>query len=70
MVKTRNLKCDAMDNPIGIDISHPRLSWQLVSDRRNTVQKAYQLVVSTSLEEAENGIGNFMTAVKKRRIQQ
>ncbi len=32
-------------NPVGIDIVSPRFSWQLTSDKRNTVQTAYAIQV-------------------------
>ena len=32
-------------NPIGVDILSPRFSWQLASDKRNTVQTAYAIQV-------------------------
>ena len=32
-------------NPIGVDITSPRFSWQLASDKRNTVQTAYAIQV-------------------------
>ncbi|MEP7141775.1 MAG: family 78 glycoside hydrolase catalytic domain [Ferruginibacter sp.] len=35
-------------NPIGIDISSPRFSWQLSSDKRNTLQTAYEIKVALS----------------------
>ncbi|MGO4751282.1 rhamnosidase, partial [Streptomyces sp. 2MCAF27] len=36
------------DRPLGLDTPHPRLSWQLGSDRRNQAQSAYQVRVATS----------------------
>lgn len=41
-----NLRCEYMINPLGIDVSLPRLSWVIVSDRRGARQTAYQIVVS------------------------
>ena len=35
-----NLRCEYKENPIGIDATQPRLSWQVVSDVRGTVQSA------------------------------
>jgi alpha-L-rhamnosidase len=40
------LRVEYKQNPIGIDILKPRLSWQLQSDRRNVVQSAYQIQVA------------------------
>jgi alpha-L-rhamnosidase len=36
-----------LKNPLGIDVQHPRLSWELVSEAKNKKQKAYQILVST-----------------------
>ncbi|MEU0808054.1 alpha-L-rhamnosidase [Streptomyces sp. NPDC005970] len=36
------------DRPLGLDAAHPRLSWQLGSDRRDQAQSAYQVRVATS----------------------
>lgn len=37
------LRCEYQENPIGIDIIRPRLSWQLRSDRRSATQSAYRI---------------------------
>ncbi len=37
------LRCEYLINPLGIDALQPRLSWQLISDRRGTIQSAYQI---------------------------
>ena len=42
------LRVEYLRNPIGIDAVQPRLSWQITSTRRNTMQAAYQLQVATS----------------------
>ncbi|HVN80661.1 MAG TPA: family 78 glycoside hydrolase catalytic domain, partial [Terriglobia bacterium] len=43
-----NLRCEYKSNPIGIDELHPRLSWELVSAERGTLQIAYQIRVAPS----------------------
>src|SRR5690348_11526458 len=40
------LRCEHLENPIGIDTPRPRLSWQIDSDRRGEKQTAYQVVIS------------------------
>lgn len=42
-----NLLCENRYNPIGLDITQPRFTWQLSSNQRNTLQTAYELVVET-----------------------
>jgi alpha-L-rhamnosidase len=44
------LRCEYAANPLGIDASKPRLSWILLSDRRNTTQTAYHIQVAASRE--------------------
>ena len=41
------LRVEYLSNPIGIDVTQPRLSWRIASARRNTMQAAYQLQVAT-----------------------
>ncbi len=43
-----SLKCEMLDNPVGIDSPSPRLSWILTSDRRSTMQTAYRVMVASS----------------------
>jgi alpha-L-rhamnosidase len=44
-VKVINLKCEHLQNPIGIDETHPRFTWQLESDKPGSSQEAFQIVV-------------------------
>ena len=36
-------------NPIGIDVTTPRFSWQIISDNRNVMQSAYEIRVSDNM---------------------
>ncbi|MDN3579944.1 alpha-L-rhamnosidase [Mucilaginibacter flavus] len=42
-----SLTAEYLVNPIGMDISHPRLSWKIATGQKNTLQEAYTIVVST-----------------------
>jgi alpha-L-rhamnosidase len=44
----RNLRCEYLTNPLGIDQTTPRLSWQMADSRRGAVQRAYQILVADS----------------------
>ena len=46
-LKVQNLLTENLSNPIGIDVQQPRFSWQLTSDKRNTLQTAYEIKVSS-----------------------
>ncbi len=48
-VKVSNLLTENLTNPIGLDITQPRFSWQLISEVRNTMQSAYEVKVSDNL---------------------
>ena len=41
------LKCEYIVHPLGIDVTNPRLSWQIQDERRGAVQTAYQVLVGT-----------------------
>lgn len=47
-VRVKNLRCEMMKDPLGIDATEPRFSWQLESDQRNVTQTSYQIIVSSS----------------------
>jgi alpha-L-rhamnosidase len=42
-----NLRCEYRDNPLGLDVLRPRLSWQIDDPRRGARQTAYQVCVAT-----------------------
>ena len=41
-----NLKTEYSESPVGIDVIHPRFSWQMQSDKNGTSQSAYQILVT------------------------
>ncbi len=43
-----HLRCEYLENPLGVDIVHPRLSWQITSSKRGEAQTAYQIMVASS----------------------
>jgi hypothetical protein len=53
------LRCDWMADPLGVDSSPPRLSWQLEGDgRRGLRQKAWRVLVASSPERLLAGRGD------------
>ena len=50
-LSAQNLLVENKVNPIGIDVTSPRFSWQLVSDKRNVMQTAYEIRVSDNLRD-------------------
>jgi alpha-L-rhamnosidase len=49
-IKVEALTCEYRTNPLGIDINRPRVSWKIQSDRRGTMQTAYQIQVTSNQE--------------------
>lgn len=54
-LRIQNLLVENRPNPLGIDITSPRLSWQLVSEKRNVLQKAYEVRVGTNENSLDKG---------------
>ncbi len=51
----QNLLCDHRENPLGIDIANPYLSWNLNSNVQGQRQSAYRIVVASSEEKFAAG---------------
>jgi alpha-L-rhamnosidase len=49
------LRCEYLENPIGIDVSTPHLSWQSESSERNWRQAAYEILVASNDESLQAG---------------
>jgi alpha-L-rhamnosidase len=43
-----HLRCDGLENPLGIDVAKPELSWQMRDDRQSARQTAYEILVASS----------------------
>lgn len=64
-VGVQNLKCEMLTNPLGIDVTQPRLSWEMVSKKRNVEQKAYQILVASSAEKLAQNNGDLWDSEKE-----
>ncbi len=49
------LRCEALENPLGMDVAQPRLSWIVASPTMGQRQSAYQILVASSPERLEKG---------------
>jgi len=58
-IEVVDLKCEYLENPLGIDAANPRLSWKLKTEKNNINQKAYQILVSTDEDKLKNNIGDL-----------
>ncbi len=54
----RNMQCEYLENPIGIDETHPRFTWQIESSEPGIAQNAVQIFVGTDADEVAKGKGN------------
>src|SRR5690606_24272382 len=59
------LRCELLNNPIGIDQTNSRLSWHIQPDVQNPVQTAYHLLVASSPEQPDHNIGDLWDSGKK-----
>jgi alpha-L-rhamnosidase len=58
------LKCEYLDEPLGIDIPRPRLSWIMKSTVRAQRQTAYQILVATRLDTLKADFGDVWDSGK------
>ena len=67
-IRPFHLKCEYLSNPLAVDSPHPRLSWELdgsiVPGLKNLTQKAYQILVASSLQKLESGVGDLWDTKK------
>jgi alpha-L-rhamnosidase len=64
-----HLRCEYQDNPLGIDVAKPRLSWQMMesvgkSEVRGQKQTAYQVVVASTEEKLKLDEGDLWDSGK------
>ncbi|MHC4204092.1 MAG: family 78 glycoside hydrolase catalytic domain [Planctomycetota bacterium] len=59
-----NLRCEYLANPMGIDITKPRLSWILKSGQRSSMQSAYHILVASSVQTLEQNKGDLWNSRK------
>jgi alpha-L-rhamnosidase len=63
-VATKNLRCEYLGDPLGIDATSPRLSWILDSNQRGEKQSAYQVLVASSPKLAGQDKGDLWDSGK------
>lgn len=59
LLQPAHLTCEYLENPLGIDIAKPRLSWNFIADARNQFQSAYEIIVSDSEKDRSLFKGNI-----------
>ncbi|WP_233215711.1 glycoside hydrolase family 78 protein [Rhodopirellula bahusiensis] len=63
-LEPQRLRCKYLENPTGIDITQPRLNWQVTSDQRGQSQAAYRLLVASSEKQLGSDIGDLWDSGK------
>ncbi len=63
-VEVGTLTCEYLDNPLGIDVVEPRLSWMLQSAERGERQTAYHVLVADSPARLAADQGNLWDSGK------
>ncbi len=53
-VSVDNLRCEYLQEPLGVDMAKPRFSWELVTTATGRTQQAYQLQVSAATANFED----------------
>ena len=53
-VQISSLLTENKSNPIGLGTTAPRFSWKMVSDKRGTVQTAYEIKLSAEKDKSAN----------------
>ncbi|MEO7991694.1 MAG: family 78 glycoside hydrolase catalytic domain [Chryseolinea sp.] len=53
-----SLTCEYKSNPLGIDVAHPRFSWQFILEGKDQHQSAYEIIVSDNISDVNSGKGS------------
>ncbi|QPC84160.1 glycoside hydrolase family 78 protein [Phototrophicus methaneseepsis] len=54
MTEINHLICEYRSNPLGIDVTKPRLGWQMQTDRQGARQTAYRILAASTPEGLHN----------------
>jgi alpha-L-rhamnosidase len=63
-LKVTNLRCEYLENPLGMDVAQPRFCWNIVSSKRAVTQSAYRIIVTDDLDLIKNESGNIWDSEK------
>jgi alpha-L-rhamnosidase len=61
-----DLRCEYLQDPLGIENKTPRLGWRLQAEHTGLEQSAYQILVSDSKELLNKGSGNYWDSGKTK----
>ncbi|WP_114782522.1 glycoside hydrolase family 78 protein [Botryobacter ruber] len=63
-VQLQNLRTEMLQNPEGIDVVKPRLSWEITGNQRGLMQTHYQVLVASSPEKLAKNEGDLWNSGK------
>lgn len=69
-IRVTDLKVLSISNPVGIGTPLPDFSWQWQTDKRESFQRAYQILVASSKEELRHDVGDIWNSGKINSDQQ
>ena len=55
----KDLRCEYLDSPLGIDTKSPRFTWRMNDSRNGAMQSAYQILVGVDSVEVAGGAGDI-----------
>jgi alpha-L-rhamnosidase len=58
-IAVQHLRCEMLENPEGINVAQPHISWEIISDKRDVQQTAYQVLVASSKELLQEDKGDL-----------
>lgn len=58
-VSVYDLRTELLANPVGIDVSAPRLGWKLSGEERSIEQTAYHVLVASSKDKLDQNTGDL-----------
>lgn len=64
LIMPESLRCEYRVDPLGIDVSSPRLSWIVTSTERSQVQTAYHVIVSSTLQNLNADKGDLWDSAR------
>jgi len=64
LLQLSNLRTEMLTDPEGIDEINPKLSWEIVGDRRGIVQTAYRILAASSPEKLSANEGDLWDSGK------
>ena len=63
-VTANTLRCESLENPLGLDAEKPRLTWLASSNRRGDKQTAYQVLVASAMDLLDKNQGDVLDTGK------